>query len=276
MSFVKKGIKREYSVARTPQQNGVAERRYRTLVEAARTMLADSKLPTTFWAEVVNTACYVQNRVIIVKPHNKTPYELFRGRTPALSFMRPFGCHVSILNTLDHLDKFDGKSDDGFFVGYLLTSKAFRVYNIKTRKVEENLHIRFLEDKPMVTGDGPKWLFDIDCLTKSMNYVPVVAGINFNDFAGSEESKGACHSSKETESSQDYIVMPLWKAGINVDSSQRILVSVERRQPYLVTEKKELMKGVSKSSGFSDQEKPKSSEAERNVYYRALASINTS
>ncbi|GJZ64631.1 putative ribonuclease H-like domain-containing protein [Tanacetum coccineum] len=105
----KKGIKKEFSVARTPQQNGVAERRNRTLIEAARTMLADSKLPTTFWAEVVNTACYVQNRVLVVKPHNKTPYELFRGRTPALSFMRPFGCHVTILNTLDYLGKFDGK-----------------------------------------------------------------------------------------------------------------------------------------------------------------------
>ncbi|GJV41488.1 putative ribonuclease H-like domain-containing protein [Tanacetum coccineum] len=72
-----KGIKREYSVARTPQQNGIAERRNRTLIEAARTMLADSKLPTTFWAEAVSTACYVQNRVLVVKPHNKTPYELF-------------------------------------------------------------------------------------------------------------------------------------------------------------------------------------------------------
>ncbi|GJV35002.1 ribonuclease H-like domain-containing protein, partial [Tanacetum coccineum] len=217
----KKGIKREFSIARTPQQNGVAERRNKTLIEAARTMLADSKLPTTFWAEAVNTAFYVQNRVIIVKPHNKTPYELFRGRTPALSFMRPFGCHVTILNTLDHLGKFDGKSDDGFFVGYSLTSKAFRVYNIRTRKVEENLHIRFLENKPIVTGDGPKWLFDIDSLTKSMNYVPVVAGTNSNDFAGSEESNGAGHTSKETEFSQDYIVMPLWKDGSMFDSSSK-------------------------------------------------------
>ncbi|GJW71851.1 ribonuclease H-like domain-containing protein [Tanacetum coccineum] len=172
----------EFSIARTPQQNGVAERRNRTLIEAARTMLADSKLPTTFWAEAVNTACYVQNRVLVVKPHNKTPYELFRGRTPALSFMRPFGCHVTILNTLDYLGKFDGKSDEGFFVGYSMNSKAFRVYNIRTRKVEENLHIRFLEDKPIIAGDGPKWLFDIDVLTKSMNYVPVVAGTNSNDF----------------------------------------------------------------------------------------------
>ncbi|GJU46930.1 putative ribonuclease H-like domain-containing protein [Tanacetum coccineum] len=107
-----KGIRREYSVARTPQQNGVAERRNRTLIKAARTMLADSKLPTTFWVKAVSTACYVQNRVLVVKPHNKTPYELFRGLKPALNFMRPFGCHVTILNTLDNLGKFDGKSDE--------------------------------------------------------------------------------------------------------------------------------------------------------------------
>ncbi|GJR20216.1 putative ribonuclease H-like domain-containing protein [Tanacetum coccineum] len=113
----RKGIKREFSVARTPQQNGVAERKNRTLIEAARTMLADSKLPTTFWAEAVNTACYVQNRVLVTKPHNKTPYELFLGRKPALGFMRPFGCPVTILNTIDHLGKFDGKADEGFFVG---------------------------------------------------------------------------------------------------------------------------------------------------------------
>ncbi|GKA11827.1 putative ribonuclease H-like domain-containing protein [Tanacetum coccineum] len=127
-----KGIKREYSVARTPQQNGVAERKNRTLIEAARTMLADSKLPTTFWAEAVSTACYVQNRVLIVKPHNKTPYELFRGFKPAIGFMKPFGCHVTILNTLDNLGKFDGKSDEGFFVGYSLSSKAFREHFLMT------------------------------------------------------------------------------------------------------------------------------------------------
>ncbi|GJS48123.1 ribonuclease H-like domain-containing protein [Tanacetum coccineum] len=85
-----KGILRQYSAGRTPQQNGVAKRRNMTLIEAAMTMLTHSKLPTTFWAEAVNTACYVQNRVLVVKPHNKTPYELFHGRTPTLSFMRLF------------------------------------------------------------------------------------------------------------------------------------------------------------------------------------------
>ncbi|GKD48246.1 hypothetical protein Tco_1277222 [Tanacetum coccineum] len=127
--------------------------------------------------------------------------------------MKPFGCHVTILNTLDYLGKFDGKSDDRLFVGYSLNSKAFGVYNIRTRKVEESLHIRFLEDKPIIAGDGPKWLFNIDVLTKSMNYVPVVIGTNSNDSVGTEESIGTGHSSKETGSSQDYILMPLWKDG---------------------------------------------------------------
>ncbi|GJW11218.1 ribonuclease H-like domain-containing protein [Tanacetum coccineum] len=266
----KKDIKREFGVARTPPQNGVAERRNRTLIEAARTMLDDFKLPTTFWAKAVNTACYVQNKVIIVKPHNKTLYELFRGRTPTLSFMRPFRCHVTILNTLDHLGKFVGKSNDGFFVRYSLTSKAFRVYNIRTRKVEENLHIRFLENKSIVTGDGPKWLFDIDSLTKSMNYVPFVAGTNSNDFAGSEESNGTSHTSKETEFSQDYIVMPLWKDGSMFDYSSKNS-SDDELQPSSNAEKKD-DEGVSKASRFSDQEQPESSTPNINT---TGPSINT-
>nr|GFC09058.1 retrovirus-related Pol polyprotein from transposon TNT 1-94 [Tanacetum cinerariifolium] len=113
-----KGIKREFSVPRTPQQNGIAERKNMTLIKAARTMLADSLLPIPFLAKADNTACYVQNRVLVTKPKNKTPYELLHGRTPSIGFMRPFGCHVTILNTLDSLGKFDEKIDEGFLVGY--------------------------------------------------------------------------------------------------------------------------------------------------------------
>nr|GEW03604.1 putative ribonuclease H-like domain-containing protein [Tanacetum cinerariifolium] len=105
-----KGIKRDFSVARTLQQNRVAKRKNRTLIEAARTMLADSLLPIPFWAEAVNTACCVQNRVLVTKPHNKTPYELLLCRSPSIGFMRPFGCLVTIINTLDPLGKFDGKA----------------------------------------------------------------------------------------------------------------------------------------------------------------------
>ncbi|GJU97714.1 putative ribonuclease H-like domain-containing protein [Tanacetum coccineum] len=189
-----KGIRREYSVARTPQQNG---------------------------AEVVSTACYVRNMVLVVKPHNKTPYELFRGFKPALIFMRPFGCHVTILNTLENLGKFDGKSDEGFFVGYSLSSKAFRVYKTRTRRVEENLHIRFLENKPMIEGNGPKWLFDIDSLTQSMNYVPVAAGTISNESAGTQGELNAGTSTQKEEISQDCIVMPIWKDASYFDSPSK-------------------------------------------------------
>ncbi|GJY36211.1 ribonuclease H-like domain-containing protein [Tanacetum coccineum] len=158
----------------------------RGFVAFARSPKGDSLLPTTFWAEAVSTACYVQNRVLVTKPHNKTPYELLHGRPPSISFMRPFGCPVTILNTLDPLGKFDGKADEGFLVGYSINSKAFRVFNTRTRKVEENLHINFLENKPNVAGSGPEWLFDIDSLTKSMNYEPVTVGNQTNSDAGIE------------------------------------------------------------------------------------------
>nr|GEY16175.1 retrovirus-related Pol polyprotein from transposon TNT 1-94 [Tanacetum cinerariifolium] len=148
-----KGIKREFSVPRTPQQNGIAERKNKTLIEAARTMLADSLLPIPFWAEAVNTVCYVQNKVLVTKPHNKTPYELLHGRTPSIGFMRPFGCPVTILNTIDSLGKFEGKVDEGFLIGYSVNSKAFRVFNSRTRIVQETLHVNFLENKPNVAGE---------------------------------------------------------------------------------------------------------------------------
>ncbi|GKB20112.1 putative ribonuclease H-like domain-containing protein [Tanacetum coccineum] len=223
-----KGIKREYSNARTPQQNGVAERKNRTLIEAARTMLADSFLPNTFWAEAVSTACYVLNRVLVTKPQNKTPYELITGKIPIISYIRPFGCHVTILNTIDHLGKFEEKSDEGFLVGYSLNSKAFRVYNLETKRVEENLHINFLENKPNVARKGPNWLFDLDYLTDSMNYQPVTAENKANKTAGPKEANhsagtpdniDAGNSEMEAEAAQEYFVLPLWSSYTSIVKS---------------------------------------------------------
>ncbi|GJV41338.1 putative ribonuclease H-like domain-containing protein [Tanacetum coccineum] len=173
-----KGINREYSNARTPQQNGVAERKNRTLIEAAITMLADSFLPNTFWAEVVSTACYVLNRVLVTKPQNKTPYELITGKQPIISYIRPFGCHVTILNTIDQLGKFEEKANEGFLV-----------------------------------GDKPTWLFDLDYLTDSMNYQPVRLENQANKNAGPQESNtstgtqdstAAGNSELEDEPAQEY------------------------------------------------------------------------
>nr|GEZ58005.1 retrovirus-related Pol polyprotein from transposon TNT 1-94 [Tanacetum cinerariifolium] len=205
-----KGIKREFSVPRTPQQNDIAERKNRTLIEAARTMLADSLLPIPFWDEAVNTACYVQNRVLVSKPHNKTPYELLHGRTPSIDFMTPFGCPVTILNTLDPLGNFQRKVDEGFLVGYTVCSKAFRVFNSRTRIIQETLHVHFLENKPNVSGTGPKWLFDIDSLTKTMNYQPVHAGNQSNSGAGFQDNLDAEKAGEEVD--QSYMLFPVWSS----------------------------------------------------------------
>ncbi|GJW97428.1 putative ribonuclease H-like domain-containing protein [Tanacetum coccineum] len=169
---------REFSVARTSQQNGVAERKNRTLIEAARTMLADSLLPTVYWLK-------------------QLIFYLF----------------------MFWIGKFDGKAEEGFLVGYSVNSKAFRVFNSQTRKVEENLHVNFLENKPNVAGQGPNWLFDIDSLINFMNYQPVTAGNQTNKNACLQEANGntdlkqsvdAGQSEEKNVSTQQYIVFPLW------------------------------------------------------------------
>nr|GEU73069.1 hypothetical protein [Tanacetum cinerariifolium] len=216
-----KGIKKEYSNAKTLQQNRVSERKNRTLIEATRTMLANSFLPTTFWAEAGNNACYVLNRVLVTKPQNKTPYELLTSKQPIISYLRPFGCLVTILNTIDQLGKFDGKSILGFLVGYFLNSKAFRVYNLETNRVEENLHVNFLENKPNVTRKRHAWMFDLDYLTNSMNYEPVSVENQANKSAGPKEANNSVGTqanddqgvnSKEIELNEEHFILPIWSA----------------------------------------------------------------
>nr|GEV46946.1 hypothetical protein [Tanacetum cinerariifolium] len=133
-----KEIKRDYSNSKTPQQNEVDERKNRTLIETARSMLADSKLPTMFWTEAVSTACYVLNRVSITNPHNKTPYELLSGKVPNIRHLKPFGCQVTILNTSDHLGKFEGKANEDFLVGYAANSTQDTNINAGTQDADSD------------------------------------------------------------------------------------------------------------------------------------------
>ncbi|GJT98436.1 ribonuclease H-like domain-containing protein [Tanacetum coccineum] len=142
-------------------------------------------------------------------------------RKPALSFMRPFGCPVTILNTLDHLGKFDGNADDGFFVGYSMNSKAFRVFNSRTRIVEKTLHITFLENKSNVAGSGPEWLFDIDTLTKSINYELVVAGNQSNGIAGTKACENAGKAKVETVPGKNYTLLPFLTQDLPFSSSSK-------------------------------------------------------
>nr|GEV79643.1 hypothetical protein [Tanacetum cinerariifolium] len=150
-----KGIKMEYSNARTPQQNRVAERKNRTLIEAARTILADSKLPTMFWTEAVRTACYVLNRVLVL------------------------------------LGKFDGKADEGYIIRYSASNKAYRVYNVPNKRVEETMNLRFLEEKPNY--------FDLDYLTDTFGYKHVQA----NQSAGTQEATTNLAGTQDADSDSD-------------------------------------------------------------------------
>ena len=142
------GIFYQYSAPRTPQQNGVAERKNRTLIEMSRTMLAENHLPSYFWAEVVSTACYVANRVLVRPQLKKTPYELLKERKPNITFFRAFGCKCYILvNGKEDLGKFDSRSDEGIFLGYSERSKAYWVFNKRTLVVEESIHVEFVEKR---------------------------------------------------------------------------------------------------------------------------------
>ncbi|GJU38271.1 retrovirus-related pol polyprotein from transposon TNT 1-94 [Tanacetum coccineum] len=152
------GISHETSVARSPQKNGVVERQNHTLVEAARTMLIYAKAPLFLLAEAVATACYTQNRSIIRRRYGKTPYELLHDRKPDLSYLHVFGALCYPNNDSEDLGKLQAKADIGIFIGYAPKKKAYRIYNQRTRKIIETIHVDFDELTAMASeqlGSGP-------------------------------------------------------------------------------------------------------------------------
>ncbi|GJT86684.1 retrovirus-related pol polyprotein from transposon TNT 1-94 [Tanacetum coccineum] len=165
-----KGISQNFSSPYTPEQNGVAERKNRTLTEAARIMLSGSVFSKQYWIEVVATACYTQNRSTIVKKHLKTPYEIFLKRILNVNFLHVFGCPVYNHNHKDHLGKFDEKADDGYLLGYSLVSKAFRVFNTRRQKIEETYHITFDESPDAIKFSKPS--VDNINIAKNERYPP--------------------------------------------------------------------------------------------------------
>nr|GFA84368.1 retrovirus-related Pol polyprotein from transposon TNT 1-94 [Tanacetum cinerariifolium] len=149
--FDEVGITQQFSAVRMPQQNGVVERRNRTLVEAARNMLTFANIPSFLWAEAIATACFTQNRSIIHKRFDKTPYELMNKRKPNIKFFRVFGCICYLLNDYEDVGKLKVKGDIGVFVGYSKEFVTFRIYNKQTRKIHESVNVNFDEISEMAS-----------------------------------------------------------------------------------------------------------------------------
>nr|GEU99320.1 hypothetical protein [Tanacetum cinerariifolium] len=156
----------------------------------------------------VRTVCYVLNRVLVTSPHNKTPYALLTGNIFSVCHFKPFGCHATILNTNDHLGKFDGKADEGNIVGYSASNKAYKVYNMSNKSVEETMNLRYLKEKPNVQGLGHEWYFDLDYLTDTLGYKPNKA----NQSAGTQEAitnpAGTRDADSDSDCDEQVIIVP--------------------------------------------------------------------
>ncbi|XP_062020774.1 uncharacterized protein LOC133737182 [Rosa rugosa] len=140
--FHELGVSHEFSAPITPQQNGIVERKNRVLLDMARVMLHAAGLSTNFWVEAISTACYTINRVFFRPGTDQTAYELWKGKKkPNVGYFHIFGSPCYILRDREHLGKFDARSDDGVFLGYSLNSRAYRVYNKRTRVVMESINV---------------------------------------------------------------------------------------------------------------------------------------
>ncbi|KAL2532297.1 Retrovirus-related pol polyprotein from transposon tnt 1-94 [Abeliophyllum distichum] len=136
-----KVTKGESKAPKTPEQNGVVERKNRTLQEMARIMLNNRKLPIKLWAEAVSTTCHVLNGVTIRTSTSQTPYEIWKGRKPNLKCFHTFCSKCYILNDREQIGKIDPKSDEWVFLGYSKNSRAYRVYNMRTQNIIESINV---------------------------------------------------------------------------------------------------------------------------------------
>ncbi|KAK0578805.1 hypothetical protein LWI29_016460 [Acer saccharum] len=175
------GISHEFSAPRTPQQNGVVERKNRVLQEMARVMLLSNNVPRNLWAEAINTACYIGNRVFLRPGTRNISYELWKGKRPNVSYFHTFGSKCYILNDHDQLGKFDAKSDEGIFIGYALNSRAYRVFNLKTLSVMESSNVVFDDTRLKSNDHEEEVIFSDDSPLEEVVVSPNVGTSNVNN-----------------------------------------------------------------------------------------------
>nr|GEY36799.1 retrovirus-related Pol polyprotein from transposon TNT 1-94 [Tanacetum cinerariifolium] len=227
------GISHETSVARSPQQNGVVERRNRTLIEVARTMLIYAQALLFLWAKAVATTCHTQNRSIIRLRHGKTPYELLHNKLPDLSFLHVFGALCYPTNDSENLVKLQPKADIGIFIGYAPTKKAFRIYNRRTRRIVETIHVDFDELMAMASEQSSSG-FALHEMTPATIIIPSVQAESISLPSSTSVDQDVPSPSKsQTTTETQSVVIPQYVEVDNIDME----VAHIRNDPLLVEPK---------------------------------------
>nr|GEZ95595.1 hypothetical protein [Tanacetum cinerariifolium] len=180
LRLVQKGIQHQMFVARTPKQNGVVERRNRTLVEAARTMLSTAKVPLFFWADAIASACFTQNRSLVIPRHKKTPYHIINDQKPSVKFFHIFGSVCYIVRDGKNLDKMKEKGDECIFVGYSTQSRAYRVFNKRTKVIMKSIHVNF-DELPLMASDQNRKVTQADRTVTTSNELDLLFSLMFDE-----------------------------------------------------------------------------------------------
>nr|GFA18260.1 hypothetical protein [Tanacetum cinerariifolium] len=254
--FNEVGITQQFSAARTPQKNGVVERRNRTLVEVARTMLTFANLPSFLWAEAIATACFTQNRSIIHKHFDKTPYGLINKRKPNIKFFRVFGCRCYLLNDYEVVRKLKAKGDIGVFVGYSKESAGFRIYNKRTRNIHESVNVNFDEISEMAS--------------KQFSFEPDLSDLNKTGKSSNPSVSNVGEASKKDleDLFQDFYDEYFDSSNIKKSSTTNVKTPINEEVFHEVSES---FQGESFSSSLNDDVKQ---SPEEDAYFDASTSVH--
>ncbi|KAJ9552721.1 hypothetical protein OSB04_016766 [Centaurea solstitialis] len=227
------GITHNFLAPRTPQQNGVVEKINRTLVEAARMMLDASKLPLTFWAEVVSAACYTQNKYLVVKRFEKTLYQLLHNKRPNVKFFHIFGCKCYVLNDREPIGKFDPKGDDAIFIGYSWDFAAYRVYVPRSQIFVVSTNVKF-DDNFQVTRDKFTEELKIQAEKSPNATIPQDIEIVFNEWfeddadpeRASEDVPKASAKASPLQEASPFVHNHFWTFNLRYTSTSFILIKI--------------------------------------------------
>jgi hypothetical protein len=201
------GIKHEFSSPITPQQNGVVERKNRVIQEMACVMIHSKNLAQHFWGKAVNIACHIINRFYLRPETNNTPYEIWRGKKPTVTYFRTFGSKWYILRDRENLGKFDPKTDEGIFLGYSLNTRAYRVFNKRIKTVMESINVVIDDEEVERPSSGEEnQLISVEVTDRSTDNIKASPSVSPDEPPSPPTASDTISSASEDEDSPNYFV----------------------------------------------------------------------